>query len=123
MDAEASDRAWAVHIGAVLTEAAAGRLLGRSPQAVRQDAGLLRLHNRDGAVVYPTIQFVGSGQVCGVADVVAILGSALLPLTIASWLTVPNRGLAGRTPIRPLQSGDRDRVLTLARQLASSAST
>lgn len=54
-------------------------------------------------------------------DVVQMLQPALASLTVASWLTSPNRALDGRTPIDVLTAGDRARVLRLARQLAGSA--
>jgi Protein of unknown function (DUF2384) len=120
MDVEASDREWAAQIGPVLTEVAASRLLGRVPDVVRRDPQLLRLRNRDGAVCYPAVQFTGSRQVPGVGEVVLAL-RPLLPLTIASWLTGPNRALDGETPIEALRSGCRARVLTLAKELAGSA--
>jgi Protein of unknown function (DUF2384) len=81
----------------------------------------LRLRNRDGAGGYPAVQFAGIRQIPGVGDVVCALQPALLPLTLASWLTAPNRALAGRTPISALQAGDHTQVLTLAQQLGSSA--
>ncbi len=52
---------------------------------------------------------------------VTALTPALLPLTIAAWLTEPNRNLGGRRPVDLLRDGDPGRVLELARQLADSA--
>jgi hypothetical protein len=90
-------------------------------RSVRRTPGLLRLRNRDGDVVYPLQQFTADGeQVPGVADVVDTFAPALQPLSIACWLAAVNQILRGR-PIDALREGDIDRVLHLARQLASSA--
>ena len=89
--------------------------------AVRRAPGLLRLRNRDGRPVYPVVQFADSAQLPGVAEVVTALTPALQPLTIASWLTGPNRNLGDRRPVDVLRDGDPGRVLQLARQLAGSA--
>lgn len=70
---------------------------------------------------YPAVQFAGPHQVPGVDEVVQALRPALLPLTIASWVTAPNRKLDGATPIDALRAGDHSRVLSLAKELAGSA--
>jgi hypothetical protein len=82
---------------------------------------MVRIRNRDGAVVYPVMQFAPGGrQVPGVADVVETLTPVLEPLSIAAWLTAAKRELHGR-PIDALRAGNVGRVLVLARQLASTA--
>ena len=57
----------------------------------------------------------------GVAEVVGLLAPAVEPLTIASFLTAPNRALGAR-PIEVLRAGGAGtaQVLAHARGLASS---
>ena len=51
---------------------------------------------------------------------VTILSPVLLPLSTAAWLTGRSHELNGH-PIDVLRTGDVDRVLRLARQLAANA--
>ena len=119
MSAEVADAAWAAQVGPALVEADVARLLGRSPQAVSDDPRLLRIVDRTGRSVYPIVQFDDGQQLAGVGDAVALLSRSLLPLTIASWLTAPNRALANRTPIQALLAGDDDAVRVVAARLAA----
>ena len=49
-------------------------------------------------------------------------GALLEPLSVASWLTVPNRDLGRRRPVDVVAAGeDGERVLLLARRLARAA--
>ena len=119
MGAEAVDTIWAAQIGPALAEADVARLLGRSPQAISTDPRLLRIVDRTERHLYPVVQFDDSKQLSGVGDAVVLLSQSLLPLTIASWLTAPNRALANRTPIQALLAGDDDAVRALAGRLAA----
>lgn len=116
-----ADAAWGAQIGPVLAQRDAARLLATTEQAVSKDRRLLRLRNRDGRPVYPVVQFDGRSRLDGVAEVVATLSPTLQPLTVAAWLTAPNRSLGRRRPVDLLRDGDRDAVLALARRLAASA--
>ena len=119
LEQDVADAAWAAQIGPALSQPDVARLLGKSAQAVSKDGRLLRIRNRDGRPVYPVAQFDGRGQLRGVADVVATLVGVLQPLTIASWLTAGNAGLAGRRPVDALRDGDAAAVRVLAARLAA----
>ncbi len=109
---------WRAQIGPALTQRDTAALLGKSPQAVAKDPGLVRVPTRDRRVMYPVWQFDGRRRVDGVAEVVAAVGQTVAPSTVAAWLTAPNPQLDGRAPIAALRAGDRDRVVALAEQLA-----
>lgn len=115
------DQLWAAQIGPALAQADVARLLGVSVQAVSKNRGLLRIANRDGRVVYPVVQFDGRGPLPGLALVLAALGDALQPLTIASWLTLTTGALDDRSPVEALRAGDVQAVLALAQQVARAA--
>ncbi len=121
LEQDVADAAWSAQIGPALAQPDVARLLGKSEQAVSKDARLLRIRNRDGRPVYPVVQFDGHRQLPGIADVVATLGGVLQSLTIASWLTAGNAGLAGRRPVDALRDGDTAAVRVLARRLAADA--
>lgn len=110
--------AWREQIGPALTQRDTGKLLGKSPQAVAKDAGLVRVPTRDGRVMYPVCQFDGRRRVDGVSQVVRALAGVVEGATIASWLTAPNDRLDGRAPIGALRDGDQREVVELAEQLA-----
>jgi hypothetical protein len=116
-----SDEAWADQIGPALTEPDVARLLGTTEAAVRGDPGLLRLTNRDGTIVYPVCQFDAGRPLTGVGKAVVMLSDVWQPLTVASWLTAPNRRLDGRTPVQALRDGDADVVDVLARRARAGA--
>lgn len=116
-----SDERWAAQVGPVLGQRDVARLLGKSPQAVAQDRGLLRLRQRDGRPAYPVFQFDGRRQIGGITEVVAVLGAAVEPLTVAAWLTGPNRRLCGRRPIDLLRAAQAEPVLDAAYRYARAA--
>lgn len=118
LESDIAAQAWVSQVGYCLTQADAAQLLGRSEQAVSKDARLLRLERSDGRPAYPAFQFDGRRQVPGVADVVRALDSAVLPATIAAWLTGGQPALGGGRPIDSLLAGDIDPVLAIARRLA-----
>lgn len=120
LEQDVSDAAWADQIGPALTQSDTARLLGKSEQAVSKDQRLLRVRNRDGRPVYPVVQFDGRSVRTGLGDVVSTLGTALDPLTVASWLTTANPDLDGARPVDAV-GADAARVLTLARRLAAAA--
>ncbi len=114
--------AWAAQVGPALTQRDTARLLSKSEQAVAKDGRLLRVRSQQGRPLYPVMQFGGRHQIPGVADVVAALRESLEPLSVASWLTVPNRDLGRRRPVDVVAAGeDGERVLLLARRLARAA--
>lgn len=121
LEQDIADRAWGAQVGPALSQVDVGRLLGKSPQAVSKDPRLLRVRNRDGRPVYPVVQFDGRGLLPGIADVLAILAGMVEPLTVASWLTAPNRSLDGRRPVDALRDGDLVGVRTVAHRLARRA--
>ena len=98
----------------------AGRLTGRSRQAVERQ-------RRDGRILalrvgrrwrYPAWQFDvdgSGGLVPGLPEVVAHLQAS--PAGAAHWLTSPQPGLGGETPIKLLRRRDPEPVLRLAEQL------
>lgn len=112
------DRQWAAQIGTALSQPDVARLLHVSVQAVSKNRGLLRLTNRDGRVVYPVMQFDGRRPLPGLARVLGALDGSLLPLTVASWLTLATPALDDNTPVHALRDGDIDRVVALAHQVA-----
>lgn len=115
---DAADRAWARQAGPVLSQADAGRLLGKSEQAVSKDRGLLRVKLRSGRVAYPVVQFAGRSVLQGIAEVVDTLRGVVQELTVLSWLTAANGHLDGRRPVDVLRAGDVESVVTVARRLA-----
>lgn len=121
LEQDAADQTWAAQVGPALTQRDTARLLGKTEQAVAKDARLLRVRGRDGRPAYPVLQFDGRAQVAGVDQVLAALRDVVQPLTAASFLTAPHRGLDGRTPVDALRAGDRDAVLLIARRLAARA--
>lgn len=121
LESDIAAQAWVSQVGFCLTQAGTAELLGRSEQAVSKDPRLLRLARSDGRPAYPAFQFDGRRQVPGVADVVKALGGALLPETMAAWLTGEQPALDGRRPVDVLAEGDRDAVLAVARRLAERA--
>ena len=123
VDESDDDTAWVAQLGPALTEKGTAALLGLPADEVRHAPGLLRLRNRDGREVYPAVQFSEGRQITGVADVVLELSPALLPLTVASWLTGPQRALGGGRPVDLLREGHIRPVLRAAQQLVSSAAT
>jgi hypothetical protein len=116
-----ADGQWAAQIGPALSQSDTARLLGKSEQAVSKDARLLRVRNRDGRPVYPVVQFNGRSQLPGLGEVVMVLASSLLPLTVASWLTATNPALGQRRPVDVLAGGDLGAVLAVARRLAAAS--
>lgn len=122
LEQDVADRAWAEQVGSCLTQRDVARLLGKTEQAVSQDTRLLRLHNRDGRPVYPVVQFEGRRMLSGVSEVVRTLEGAVEPLTVASWLTAPNRALEGRRPVDALGDAHVEAVVSLARRFARRAS-
>ncbi len=103
-----------------VSAAEAGRLTGRSRQAVerqRRDGRLLALRvGRQWR--YPAWQFDADGPgglVPGLPEVVARL--FLSPAGAAAWLTAPRPELDGDTPLRRLERRDTEPVLRLAEQL------
>lgn len=121
LEQDVADQAWAAQVGPALTQRDVARLLSKTEQAVAKDARLLRVRTRDGRPVYPVLQFTGRGQLSGVAEVVAALRGALEPLTVASWLTAPQRELDGRRPVDALRAGIVEPVVLAARRLARAA--
>jgi hypothetical protein len=116
-----ADERWAEQLGPALSQRDTARLLGKTPQAVAQDRRLLRLHQRDGRPVYPVFQFDGRTQRDGVAEVVAALRGVVAPLTVAAWLTAPNRNLDGRSPLEFLRAGARAAVVDAAHRYGAAA--
>lgn len=110
------DEAWAAQIGPALSEPDVARLLGTTEAAIRNDPTLVRVTNRDGTTVYLACQFEASRPVTGLGEVVLMLSGVWLPLTVASWLTAPNRQLDGRSPVGALRDGDAGAVQALARR-------
>lgn len=122
LEQDVANRGWAAQVGPALTQRDTARLLDKSEQAVAKDARLLRVRASDGKPLYPVVQFAGRHQIDGVAAVVAALRESLEPLSVASWLTAPNRELGRRRPVDVLAAGDDDgTVLLLARRLARAA--
>lgn len=118
LEQDAADQAWGSQVGPALTQRDTATLLGKTEQAVAKDGRLLRVRDRSSRPVYPVVQFSGRQQRVGVSEVVHTLTEALEPLSIASWLTAPNRALDGARPVDLLPDG---RVLVIARDLARSA--
>jgi hypothetical protein len=118
---QTSDEAWAAQIGPALTEPDVARMLATTETAVRDDPDLLRVTNRDGATVYPICQFDAGRPLTGIGEAVRTLSGVWQPLTVASWLTAPNRRLGGRTPVEALHDGDIDSVRDLARHARADA--
>jgi hypothetical protein len=121
LEQDVADAAWAEQIGPALSQRDVATLLNKSEQAVSKDPNLLRIRNRDGRPVYPVVQFEGRRQLTGVAGVVTSLRGVLEPLTIASWLTAPQRALDDVRPIDALREGQVAVVVRAARRLAGSA--
>jgi hypothetical protein len=115
------DQQWAAQIGPALTQQDVARLLEVSVQAVSKSKQLLRITNRDGRVVYPVFQFDGRRVLPGLGLVLAALNGALLPLTTASWLTLPTPALCERSPAEALRDADVPAVVALAHQVARAA--
>jgi hypothetical protein len=108
----------------VLSQADVALLLGLFQRAVSKDLNLPCICNRDGRLAYPVLQFDGRRILAGLSEVIAELRGALEPLTIASWLTAPQRSLCGRRPVDLLRSGsaeDAAAVLAAARRLGLAA--
>lgn len=120
-DRRRSDAAWAAQIGPALTEPDVARLVGTTEAAVRDDRALLRIVNRDGTIVYPVFQFDAGRPLPGVGEAVVMLSAVWQPLTVASWLTAPNRRLDGRTPVQALRDGDVAAVHALALRARANA--
>lgn len=117
---DADDQAWADQLGPAYRQADVAKLLGKSKQAVSRDRRLLRLTTRSEQIAYPAFQFDGRRPLPGIAEVITILdGTVATTWTIASWLTAPQPALDGDRPVDRLRAGDRDGVLTLARQAAA----
>lgn len=124
LEQDVADAAWAIQVGPALSQGDVAILLGKSEQAVSKDPHLLRIRNRDGRPVYPVMQFDGRRPLPGLSEVLAVLYDALEPLTIASWLTAPQRSLAGARPLDVLRDGQPSSALTVisaARRLARAA--
>lgn len=114
------DTAWRAAIGPALTTAGVARLLRRSEAAVAQDHDLLALTQRNGRQVYPVVQFDGDRPLPGLADVIAVLRTAVVtPWTIASWLTDTGPDQTTERPIDQLRAGNRDDVLADAQRWAA----
>ncbi|MGH9129188.1 MAG: hypothetical protein ACRDY2_09530 [Acidimicrobiales bacterium] len=118
LESDIAAQAWVDQVGYCLTQAETAELLRRSEQAVSKDTRLLRLARSDGRPAYPAFQFDGRRQVPGLGEVVRVLNVALLPATIAAWLTGTQPGLEGRRPLDALADGDYEAVLAVARRLA-----
>ena len=121
LEQDLADQEWSAHVGPALSQADTARLLKVSVQAVSKSAGLLRVRNRDGRVVYPVVQFDGRRVLPGLPEVLALLDGPLLPLTVASWLVTNAPALGGRTPVAALRDGDLELVQRLARQTVAAA--
>lgn len=123
MDARrpADDEAWAAQIGPALTEPDVARMFGTTVAAIRSDAGLLRVTNRDGTTVYPVCQFEAGRPLTGLRDAIQMLSGVWQPLTVLSWLTAPNRRLDGRSPVEALRNGDAGTVQALAQRARADA--
>ncbi len=120
---DADDRAWADQLGPAYRQGDVARLLGKTRQAVSADRGLLRLEMRNGEIGYPVFQFDGARQLPGIREVVRVLDPMVASAwTIASWLCSPAPQLDERTPLAVLREGERETVLSLARQTASGIS-
>jgi hypothetical protein len=121
--AEPANAAWRRQVGPALSQVDVARLLGKSPQAVHKDRRLLRLTQpATRKPVYPVMQFHERRPIPGVAEVLAVLRDALLPESIAAWLTSSRTELEGRRPIDVLREMPADgRVVDLAHRLAASA--
>ena len=102
-----------------LTVAQVAKLLGvKSRQTVhdRLHAGSLLGIEDNGVWLFPRWQFDPSGPhgvVAGLPEVLRTLDT--VPISKASWLTLPNRELDGRTPLQALKDGNREYVVALAR--------
>lgn len=121
LEQDASDHAWTRQLGPAMSQRDVARLLGRSEQAVSKDPRLLRLRNRDGRPVYPFLQFRGRALLPGIAEVVGVLTGVVEPLTVASWLTAPNRALGRARPVDALRDERIDEVLAVAGRFAARA--
>jgi hypothetical protein len=120
-DRQRADEAWGAQIGPALNEPDVARLLDTTKAAVRGDPSLLRLTNRDGTIVYPVCQFDAGRPLTGVGEAVLMLSDVWQSLTVAAWLTAPNRRLDGRTPVQALRDGDVAAVHALALRARANA--
>ncbi|WP_339573262.1 hypothetical protein [Pseudokineococcus basanitobsidens] len=115
---------WTDHLGGFYDVDGVRRLLSRagrpvSKQAVSQRRGLLALTTGSGRVVYPTFQFTGGSPLPGLDDVLRAVPEYLASRwTLASWLTSPQPGLDGTTPVQLLREGAADVVVAAARDWA-----
>lgn len=100
-----------------LRTADVARLLGVTRQTPHDRVNTRNLlAMRDGGHLwFPAWQFDPTGPNGVISDLPRILAALCVSdFAKASWLTLPNRALGGRTPIRALQDGDAEHVLTEA---------
>ena len=97
-------------------------LLGVSRQAVADRVrlgSLLAMRTREGAWVYPVLQFEGRRPLPGLAGVLRAFGKGHDGWAVAAWLVSPHAGLNGDRPIDWIRAGsDVERVEELGRHAA-----
>lgn len=121
--AAVAGQVWSEHLGPLFdTDGVAALLGGVTKQAVSDRVRrrrLLALRTGSGRLVYPAFQFDGRHVVAGIAEVLGRLEpDDAEAWTVASWLNTPDPELDGRTPVEALRSGDRERVLAAADDVA-----
>lgn len=117
-------RAWAKHIGPILTHKQTLEVTGWSKQALSQavrENRVLRLVAEDGTAGYWSGGFTeaaaGYRPISGIKNVLGAWAHAGVgPWTIASWMSSAQPELGGRTPRQALLDGDTTDVEKLARQ-------
>ena len=97
----------------------------KSRQAVfdlRNRGRLLAIESHGDSGVYPAFQFAANGRpYAALSKILNEMSRADISfLTIASWLTTPQRGLTGKTPVGWLREGrNDDQVVEAARRAAA----